>query len=402
MAIQYLQIGLEEDTLLGDVSPVNVRMEQLIPENHEFLMQFIDYDLSKAEQPLAEYLTCLDTGKDAKKQLLISAITELQQMHPYFHFCRENAAWLLNRIFAGYIKRKFSKMDDQEQKDLFLKVAVTDYSIYADPDNIFDYSLDAGEEHILDHLYNLQSDIAEWVFLTIDNTNPVLAGLSAKRRSMLYAHVACKGIYNPELSLTTDYATAPSPRMRKEIAQWEFSNLDGSEGDHFTLLYRELDQLRKKPDGAIPASLQEIIDATSDASDDCNTITYTLSGFSNLLELEVFQMVHSDIRMKRCKNCGKYFIVDKSNQEYCSRLAPGSSKLCTEIGRIRVYGRKMTGDTSASGLYRKSYKTHYARVQRGQMSEDAFEIWKIHAQKKRDQAKAGELDMYDYEEWLKQ
>ena len=60
MAIQYLQIGLEEDARLGGISPVNVRMEQLIPENHEFLMQFIDYDLSKAEQPLAEYLTCLD------------------------------------------------------------------------------------------------------------------------------------------------------------------------------------------------------------------------------------------------------------------------------------------------------------------------------------------------------
>ena len=29
MAIQYLQIGLEEDARLGDVSPVNVRMEQL-------------------------------------------------------------------------------------------------------------------------------------------------------------------------------------------------------------------------------------------------------------------------------------------------------------------------------------------------------------------------------------
>ena len=36
------------------------------------------------------------------------------------------------------------------------------------------------------------------------------------------------------------------------------------------------------------------------------------------------------------------------------------------------------------------------------MQEDGFEIWKIQAQEKRDQAKAGELDMYDYEEWLKQ
>ena len=74
----------------------------------------------------------------------------------------------------------------------------------------------------------------------------------------------------------------------------------------------------------------------------------------------------------------------------------------TEIGRIRVYGRKMTGDNSAAGLYRKAYKTHYARVNRGQMSNDEFESWKVRAQEKRDQAQAGELDMYDYEEWLKQ
>ena len=114
-----------------------------------------------------------------------------------------------------------------------------------------------------------------------------------------------------------------------DIAQWEFSNPDSGDADHFAQLYRELDQLRKKPEGALPASLLEVIDATSDASDDCDTITYTLSGFANLLEFEVFQMVHADIRMKRCKNCGTYFIVEKSNQEYCHaspRALPSSAR----------------------------------------------------------------------------
>ena len=56
----------------------------------------------------------------------------------------------------------------------------------------------------------------------------------------------------------------------------------------------------------------------------------------------------------------------------------------------------------ATPSYRKAYKTHYARVNRGQMSNDEFEAWKVRAQEKRDQAQAGELDMYDYEEWMKQ
>lgn len=54
MAIKYLEFGLEQDFDFGNITPTSVRMEKLIPENHEFLMQFIDFDISRAEKPLAE------------------------------------------------------------------------------------------------------------------------------------------------------------------------------------------------------------------------------------------------------------------------------------------------------------------------------------------------------------
>ena len=396
MAIKYLEFGLEQDFDFGNITPTSVRMEKLIPENHEFLMQFIDFDISRAEKPLAEYLTCLDTGKDPKKQLLLAAMAELQQMHPYFLFCRENAAWLLNRIFAGQIQRRFPDMDISAQKSLFLNICVSDYSIYTDPDHIFDYAIKAGKKYVLERLYDLQTEIRTWVFLTLDNTNPALAALSSKKRNALYSHISNKENEHALLHTEVEYSMRQSERIRKESAKWIFG-----EEDFYENVYKGLDTLLKKPDSALSSGIQAIIDAAADTEEDCDIITFKIEDFSNLLELEVFQMTQSEIRMKRCKNCGKYFIIEKSNQEYCSRLSPGSTKLCTEIGRIRVYGKKITGDTSAAGLYRKAYKTHYARFTRGQMSESDLERWKIEAQEKRDLAKDGKMDLFEYEEWLK-
>ena len=394
MAITYLEIGIEEDALFGSINPLTVRIEQLIPENHEFLMGFLDYDLSKIEQPLKEYLTCLDSGKEPRGQLLTSVVTELQQMHPYFLICRENAAWLLNRVFAGYIMRRFDKLDEAEQKNLFLKVCVNDYSSYTDPDMIFDVPISSGDPHIVDCLYALQQDIRTWAFLTIDNTNPALAVLNGRRRSALYSQITSRDSGNPVLLIETAFSTAPTPKMQRATVKMDFIK------GRYEKLTQELQTLLWNPEAPIPPVMQDLINATRDV-DDCDTLTYNLRDFSNLLELEIYRMINSEKRIKRCRNCGKYFMVEKSNQEYCSRLAPNSTRLCSEIGRTRVYGRKKTGDTSPSGLYRKAYKTHFARVSRGSMGEDAFEQWKVEAREKLDQVNGGELDAFEFEEWLK-
>ena len=408
MSIRYLQIGLEEDPVAGGAGPLSLRFEQLIPENHEFLMNFIDYDLSHVELPLEEYLACLDTGRDARKQLLVSAVTELQKMHPYFMVCRENAAKLLNQCFADHVRIRFPSLGEQEQKALFLKVAVTDYSFYAAPDRFFTPYLLSDGEHILDRLYTLQEGLRKWIFLTIDNTSPALAALSAKERSVLYAHIACRDMDFPQLHLRTEYSTRSTPRMLKRLPPWDFGQGEDAGADaiplkeHYNLLGQELDALMQDPAGEIPPLMQDVIDAAAGNSEDCDVITYYIRSFANLLELEVYQMVHADLRMKRCKNCGRYFIVDKSNQEYCQRLAPGSAKPCTEVGRARVYGRKITRDITPTGLYRKAYKTHYARVARGQMSREAFEKWKTEALEMRDRVNTGRMELSDFSAYLNQ
>ena len=52
-------------------------------------------------------------------------------------------------------------------------------------------------------------------------------------------------------------------------------------------------------------------------------------------------------------------------------------------------------------VYRKAYKTHYARIRSGNMTRDEFDAWKDEATGKREDVEAGRLDFSDYTLWLK-
>ena len=65
MAECYLQFGINETTFPGDVIPNILPMHFLIPDTHEHLFRFMDYDLYSLEEPLKEYLSILDGGISA-------------------------------------------------------------------------------------------------------------------------------------------------------------------------------------------------------------------------------------------------------------------------------------------------------------------------------------------------
>ena len=75
MPTYFLNIGAEEDVAFNTLSPLTVRMVSLIPETHDYLFQFLDADLYKAETPLAEYLSCLDHDREPRPQSLYTALS---------------------------------------------------------------------------------------------------------------------------------------------------------------------------------------------------------------------------------------------------------------------------------------------------------------------------------------
>lgn len=391
MAVNYLQIGFSTDTVLNDAFPVVVEMEKLIPETHEFLFQFLDYDLSKVENDFSEYLSCVDSGQKPNKKLLSLTVSHLAEMHPYFRLCRENATDLLNRIIAGYIISRRSELNVAEQKKLFLSLCIMNQGLFMNPDDIFERKIDVGEQRALDYLYRLQSHLSRWVFLTLDNTNPALAKLSSKRRSALYSHIAAYGENRPVLSVEVSFSTRPTERMRKKDVYWDFA-----QKDHYGQLYRDLDVLHWDPEAKLPKSIQEIVDVTKNA-DDCDIITYDIRDFSNLLELEIHRMVIDGLRVKRCKGCRRYFLPLKDSQEYCYQPSiRSSSERCPASS-----GDSTDENKEAKRLLRRASQTHSERVRRGTMSKPDYVSWKAEADEKLKLVCVGELSLQDYREWLR-
>lgn len=415
MAIRFLEVGLFTHTELDTPHSAIIEMEKLIPDSHDYLMDFMDFDLSKAEQLMADYLSCIKEDSVPNKDTLAAAIAELKAMHPYFSLCDHNARFLINRIFAGYIKRHFTDRDEFEQKNLFSSIQLSGFNEYTDPDEAFEMSLDSGHPFVLDELLSLQKFIRTWVTLTVDNTNPELALLNSQQRSALYAHVSgTDNVYTPTITIESSFSTKPSKKLEKRMLKWEFANLDSEKtpkkvlddpdflnADHYEKISKALDALRWDAESRLPQVLRTIVNAARDAGD-CTELTYHIRDFRNLLELEVYQMVTTDTRIRRCKCCKRYFLPSRKSQEYCTRIAPGSTKTCAEVGPTRTYDSRMIGDKSTSqALYRNAYKTRHARVTRGSMTQADFDEWNREALDKREQVKEGTLDLFVYQEWLK-
>lgn len=132
-----------------------------------------------------------------------------------------------------------------------------------------------------------------------------------------------------------------------------------------------------------------------------NLVTrYRFSATAEILELEFSKMLENDIRFRKCRRCGKYFIM-KGNYDtrYCDRIAEGETRSCQELAAQENY-KKKTAENKALPIYSKYYKRYAARVKVRQIKERDFKKWKYEALVKRDECTAGKITPEDYIEWL--
>ena len=138
MAECYLQFGVDETTFPGDIIPQILPIHFLIPDTHEHLFRFMDYDLYSLEDPLREYLSILDGDSDAKNLVLLRSIfRNLREMHPFFALCSENIQSFLNTVFADYIRYHFPEQDVATHREMFSQVAIKHYSMDKNPEEMF-------------------------------------------------------------------------------------------------------------------------------------------------------------------------------------------------------------------------------------------------------------------------
>ena len=138
-------------------------------------------------------------------------------------------------------------------------------------------------------------------------------------------------------------------------------------------------------------------------SGDANTIvtevleTEDPEAFSEFL---LYRSLQENLHLRKCKYCGRYFATfGRTKLEYCDRLIENSSKTCREMGSLRLYEQRKMEDP-AMREYKRSYKTHNARIRYGLMTREEFTAWSAEARIKRDLCVAGELPLEEFVEWL--
>lgn len=127
---------------------------------------------------------------------------------------------------------------------------------------------------------------------------------------------------------------------------------------------------------------------------------YVFGSVAQILEMEFTKMLEHNVRFRKCKRCGKYFIM-KGNYDtnYCDRIAEGETRNCQDLAAQENYKKKMA-DNAAIPLYQKYYKRYAARVRVRQIKEPDFKKWKYQAMTKRDECSDGKITLTEFEEWL--
>ena len=111
-------------------------------------------------------------------------------------------------------------------------------------------------------------------------------------------------------------------------------------------------------------------------------------------------MLEANVRFRKCKRCGKYFIM-KGNYDtnYCERVAEGETRNCQELAAAENYKAKIAGD-KAIPIYNKYYKRYAARVRVKQIREADFKKWKYQAITLRNECSAGKITVEEYIQWM--
>ena len=109
-----------------------------------------------------------------------------------------------------------------------------------------------------------------------------------------------------------------------------------------------------------------------------------------------------NIEIKKCKNCGKYFVPDnRSDEIYCSNIYE-NGKTCKEVGHFRTQQRLMKEDDDLR-IYRNVYQKLLLRTRRNpdnSQYEDEFRQFKEKNIELKEKINNGEITQEEYMEWL--
>lgn len=128
----------------------------------------------------------------------------------------------------------------------------------------------------------------------------------------------------------------------------------------------------------------------------------TSSSIYTILYITLFQFVEeNNFIIKKCKNCGKYFITDNPRVNYCDNLFK-RNQTCKDIGNQIAQRVKQEND-KVYGKYRKMYSKKAMLVKRNpdiEVYKKDYESWKKEAKKFMNDIRNEKKTYEEFDKWL--
>lgn len=130
----------------------------------------------------------------------------------------------------------------------------------------------------------------------------------------------------------------------------------------------------------------------------------TSSSVYTILYITLFKFVEEDKNIiKKCKNCGKYFITDNPRINYCNNLFK-EKQTCRDIGN-QIAQRIKQENEIVYGKYRKIYAKKAMLVKRNpdiEIYKKDYEKWKMEAKEFMDAIRAEKKTYNEFDKWLEE
>ena len=119
----------------------------------------------------------------------------------------------------------------------------------------------------------------------------------------------------------------------------------------------------------------------------------SINNIAQLMYHEIMNMIMQGHSIRRCKNCGKYFVQYGDRVvDYCEEIPEGETKPCNVIGSSRQFTASLKDDPIKQ-TYTRVYKKYVARRRLKTVTEGQFAEWSAQAKKLR--AHAYEVGMHE-------
>lgn len=314
----------------------------------------------------------------------------------------QNKEWYSERI--EWLMYPLLEIGDTYPVDFYNKYADkvgTNFHIPADSEEDFEtfvYGVPREYPSGFRNEIRIQKTVCDMLYFILDIKAQDIASLTKPQRMWLFANLFPDGASEVDIVRKLSFCSKPRFRRGNDRSQ----DIEGSQ--ILRDIFDQLHSIDSRSIAEMNGEMQSCFTLAIKTAEDIQTSPiyeeYEIDSLEQLLYLEVISMIQDGIMIRRCKNCGKYFIAANRKITYCNRMDKDTGKCCSDIGSQVTYKNKLKEDNVLK-IYNRAYKTHFARFKNDIITREQLDDWRIKAKEKLEQARAGVLDASEFEKWLK-